>query len=102
LFSINWHRNRIDGKEEVMIGYSDSGKDAGRLCVAWAFVKAEEDLIKVAKGFGVKLTMFHGRGGTVGREGRPNPSGHIGAASGHNSWLFSGHCPRGSHRTVIW
>ncbi|KAH0654006.1 hypothetical protein KY289_031684 [Solanum tuberosum] len=72
LFSIEWYKNRINGKQEVMIGYSDSGKDAGRLSAAWQLYKAQEELIKVSKQYGVKLIMFHGRGGTVGRGGGPS------------------------------
>ena len=67
LFSIDWYKNRINGKQEVMIGYSDSRKDAGKLSAAWALYKDQEELIKVAKQYGIKLTMFHGRGGTIGR-----------------------------------
>uniref|UniRef100_A0A6M2EFQ4 Phosphoenolpyruvate carboxylase n=1 Tax=Populus davidiana TaxID=266767 RepID=A0A6M2EFQ4_9ROSI len=71
LFSINWYRNQIKGKQEVMIGYSDSGRDAGRLSAAWQLYEAQEELVKVAKEYGVKLIMFHDRGGTVGRRRGP-------------------------------
>ncbi|KAK5843258.1 hypothetical protein PVK06_005710 [Gossypium arboreum] len=54
-----------------MIGYSDSGKDVGCLSTAWKLYKAQEELIKVAKQFGMKLTIFHGCGGTVGRGSGP-------------------------------
>ncbi|KAJ4873951.1 Phosphoenolpyruvate carboxylase 3 [Raphanus sativus] len=57
--------------QEVMIGYSDSGKDAGSLSAAWELYKAQEELVKVAKQYGVKPTMFHGRGGIVRRGGGP-------------------------------
>ncbi|MFS8014762.1 Phosphoenolpyruvate carboxylase 1 [Helianthus anomalus] len=54
-----------------MIGYSDSGKDVGRLSAAWQLYKVQEELTNVAKKLGVKLTVFHRRGGTVGRGGGP-------------------------------
>ncbi|KAG6748580.1 hypothetical protein POTOM_048509 [Populus tomentosa] len=61
----------IKGKQEVMTGYSDSGRDAGRLSAAWQLYEAQEELVKVAKEYGVKLIMFHDRGGTVGRRRGP-------------------------------
>ncbi len=54
-----------------MLGYSDSGKDAGRFTAAWELYKAQEDIVQACKEFGVKVTLFHGRGGSVGRGGGP-------------------------------
>ncbi|GJN38579.1 hypothetical protein PR202_gb27634 [Eleusine coracana subsp. coracana] len=71
LFSIDWYLKRIAGKQQIMVGYSDSGKDAGRLSAAWQLYQAQEEVAKVAKKYNVQLTFFHGRGGTVGRGGGP-------------------------------
>jgi len=56
-------------RQEIMIGYSDSAKDAGMLPAAWALYRAQEALEAVFDEAGVKMTLFHGRGGTVGRGG---------------------------------
>ena len=71
LLRIPWYTNYIDGHQQVMIGYSDSAKDAGQMAAAWAQYRAQEDLVAVSEKYGVKLTLFHGRGGTVGRGGAP-------------------------------
>lgn len=71
LFSSSWYLNHIGGKQECMIGYSDSGKDAGRMAAAWGLYEVQEKLVKAADEFGVHMTLFHGRGGTVGRGGAP-------------------------------
>ncbi len=71
LFNVSWYRGSIQNKQMVMIGYSDSAKDAGSLAAGWAQYCAQEELIKVCNEFGVQLTLFHGRGGTIGRGGGP-------------------------------
>lgn len=69
LLSIPEYRAMIGGKQEVMIGYSDSAKRAGRLAAAWSLYRAQEAIVAVAREHDVALTLFHGRGGTVGRGG---------------------------------
>ncbi|NHB92104.1 phosphoenolpyruvate carboxylase [Photorhabdus cinerea] len=71
LMNIKWYRSLIQDKQMVMIGYSDSAKDAGVMAAAWAQYRAQDALIKVCEKEGVTLTLFHGRGGTIGRGGAP-------------------------------
>jgi phosphoenolpyruvate carboxylase len=74
LFSDPAYRRQLDAREgiqEVMLGYSDSSKEAGYLASSWALYRAHEQLMEVARRHGRQLRVFHGRGGTVGRGGGP-------------------------------
>ena len=104
LWDIPWYKNDIGGgeaKQEVMLGYSDSAKDAGRLAAAWAQYTAQERLVEAAAESGVDLSLCHGKGGTVSTGGDPStfraiwPSprdglgqvSHHGAGRNHNPKL---------------
>lgn len=71
LFAIPWYHQRIAGKQEIMVGYSDSAKDGGRLTANWELYVAQEDIVNACAEFKVHPTLFHGRGGTVARGGGP-------------------------------
>jgi len=71
LFSQKWYKKLIKNKQEVMIGYSDSGKDAGKMCASWHQYKAQEEIVKLGKKFNIEVVFFHGRGGSAGRGGGP-------------------------------
>ena len=71
LLDLPWYRARIDGSLEIMIGYSDSSKDGGRLAAAWELYQAQERLVELCRSRNVHLTLFHGRGGSIGRGGGP-------------------------------
>lgn len=69
------YRRQLDaqgGRQEVMIGYSDSAKDAGLLTASWRLYRAQEDLTIAGRSSGVRLMLFHGRGGTLSRGGGPS------------------------------
>ncbi|MDO7900018.1 phosphoenolpyruvate carboxylase [Pseudomonas citrulli] len=71
LLRLPGYRSRLQGPQEVMIGYSDSAKDAGTTAAAWAQYRAQERLVDICREQQVELLLFHGRGGTVGRGGGP-------------------------------
>ncbi|HGE3165288.1 TPA: phosphoenolpyruvate carboxylase [Streptococcus pneumoniae] len=72
--SLSLAKKWIDSRnnyQEIMLGYSDSNKDGGYLSSCWTLYKAQQQLTAIGDEFGIKVTFFHGRGGTVGRGGGP-------------------------------
>lgn len=71
LWSNHWYSEYSGGHQTVMIGYSDSAKDAGKITATWAQYRAQETLVELSNQHHMSLMLFHGRGGTVGRGGGP-------------------------------
>lgn len=71
LFATPWYAQKIAGQQMIMLGYSDSAKDIGRLAASWELYKAQERLVDLCQRQKILLTLFHGRGGSVGRGGGP-------------------------------
>ena len=71
LISLDAYRDRLGGRQEVMVGYSDSAKDVGRLAAAWKLYQAQEGIVAACRRHHIAVTLFHGRGGSAGRGGGP-------------------------------
>lgn len=75
LFALPWYRALLasrDTLQEIMLGYSDSNKDGGYVSSQWSLYQAEQALVELFGNYGVRLRLFHGRGGSVGRGGGPS------------------------------
>jgi phosphoenolpyruvate carboxylase len=79
------YRAHLEGRakrQEVMLGYSDSTKESGSLASAWMLYRAQQQLVALARREGIELTLFHGRGGAIGRGGGPMTRAIIAQAAG--------------------
>ena len=75
MFSNEWYRDLLqsrDNIQEIMLGYSDSNKDGGYVTSSWCLYQAELGLVELFKKYDVRMRLFHGRGGSVGRGGGPS------------------------------
>ena len=85
LLSAPAYRSHLEGRggrQEVMLGYSDSNKESGFLAANWLLHRAQASLVEAARRHGVELTLFHGRGGAIGRGGGPTHRAIHGQAAG--------------------
>ena len=88
LFSNDWYRALVasrDNIQEIMLGYSDSNKDGGYISSTWGLYQAEIGLVRLFQQHNIRIRLFHGRGGSVGRGGGPSyqailaqPAGSVG------------------------
>lgn len=76
------HLHHRGDRQEVMLGYSDSNKESGFLAAAWSLYRAQGSLAAAARAAGIELTLFHGRGGAIGRGGGPARRAILGQAPG--------------------
>ncbi|HFC8518442.1 TPA: phosphoenolpyruvate carboxylase [Neisseria weaveri] len=75
MFSLLWYRELLQSRgnmQEIMLGYSDSNKDGGYVSSSWGLYQAEQELVELFRRHGIRMRLFHGRGGSVGRGGGPS------------------------------